>query len=191
MLKYAALAFTALAFSCFTIEVDDVVCSPKQCYTVKKFLGEGSFGKVYQIKDTKNKVYALKSSTTYYDGVDSFTKLLGDTKREYERGKLLNHINIIKSIEIFTIKPKKSKEVVNLILEFVDGHSLEDITEVTVPHEKNRLALHHFIEALLHAISLDLLHLDLHEGNVMLTKKHDIKVIDLASFFYNRRNYKV
>ncbi|MBA3237381.1 MAG: protein kinase [Parachlamydiaceae bacterium] len=183
MLKYVYALFICISFSCFAIEVDDKVCSPKQCYTVKKFLGSGSFGNVFQVKDSKNISYALKSSIMDYDGVDPFTKLLGDAKREYERGKMLNHANIIKPIEIFTIKSKKTKETVNLILEFVNGHSLYDVEENSVPHEKNRLALHNFIDAVSHGLSLDLLHLDLHEDNVMLTKNHDIKVIDLASFF--------
>lgn len=178
-----ATIFICITFSCFAnYQIGDIVCSPQNCYTIKKFLGQGAFGMVFQIADSKTENYALKSYTYTNDSDgDNFWDLLGNTEREYQRGKMLNHPNIVKSIEIF--KSGTDYEIANLILEFVDGQSVSNIEDNIVPYEKARIATHHFVEAMLHGISLNLLHLDLHSGNVMITQTQDIKVIDLASFF--------
>lgn len=185
MFKYIAAAFICLASTCYAhIEINDTICSPKHCYTVKKVLGEGAFGRVYKIEDKKGKFFALKtymSSST--DGGYSFWDLLGDTKREYQRGKTLNHPNIIKSIEYFTDNSDPYDEKANIVLQFVDGYPLWRIGYGSLSFNKVRTASHHFIDAMLHGVSLNLLHLDLHGGNVMFTKSQDVMVIDLASFF--------
>lgn len=179
MFKYIAAGLICLTFSCFAdLDIGERFCSPTKCYEIKKILGEGAFGRVFQIKcldDKKN--YALKVYTTTDSGGNDYWALLGASEREFQRGKMLKHPNIVKSIELFT------NDSTNLILEYVDGHTLSYMNSGSIPYAKSRSAAHQLIEALSHGVSVNLLHLDLHAGNVMLTKTYDTKVIDLASFF--------
>lgn len=184
MFKYIIAALICITSTCNAqLAIEDTICSPKHCYTVKAIMGEGAFGRVYKIQDTKGKVFALKTYLSSSDEGNSFWDLLGNTKREYQRGRTLNHPNIIKSFEYFTDNSDPYDEKANIVLQFVDGYPLWRVYGMSLSYGKIRNASHHFIDAMLHGLSLNLLHLDLHSGNVMITKAKDVMVIDLASFF--------
>lgn len=185
MFKYIIATLICVTSTCCAdLAIEDTICSPKQCYVVKEVMGQGAFGRVYKIQDPKGKIYALKTYlSSSEDGGNSFWDLLGNTKREYQRGRTLNHPNIIKSIEYFTDSSDPYDEKANIVLQFVDGYPLWQIYGHALQYNKVRAASHHFIDAMLHGLSVNLFHLDLHGGNIMFTKAQDVMVIDLASFF--------
>lgn len=160
------------------------ICSPTQCYKVIRELGQGAFGMVYAVENAGGEPYAIKCHKRFTDKDVFFSiSLFADAEREFERGQILNHPHIIKSFELFTSDSPLQKETTNLVLEYVDGNTLYKTQKNTLTGRESLEAVLHFLEALRYAFSLELMHFDLHEGNIMLNHDHDIKVIDLASFY--------
>lgn len=163
------------------ISLQSPICSVKDCYTIYELLGAGAFGTVYKIEDTKHKPLALKTYQYNKNHDNSWWGLLDDAEREFQRGQMLNHPNIVKSFDFFTHYDGNA-EMANIVLEFVKGKQIGQ-SEDTIPYMKIKIAARQFIDAVRHAVSHDLMHLDLHGGNVMLTDNNTLKIIDLASFF--------
>lgn len=160
----------------------DKICSSTECYTILKVLGEGVFGKVYAVQSSAGKCYAIKSYKSQKD-THLANHILGDAKREYMRGQLLNHANIVKTFDLFEERFPSDNHATYLVLELVEGKTIFGIPKRSL--ELNQ-ALHsslQLIDALRYALSQKLLHLDLHDNNIMLAHSSDAMVIDLASFY--------
>jgi len=156
------------------------IYSPHDCYTILEVLGEGAFGKVYAVENSEGAKFALKC---YKCDVFSFgTTLYNDSKREFQVGQLLNHPNIVKSVDFFNAFTKEGIETQNLILEYIKGETLYETAKNFLSREESFIALAQAHHALTYALSLNLMHLDLHAGNVMLTDESNLMIIDLASF---------
>lgn len=65
-------------------------------WTVTAFLGEGTFGRVYQVKDVDGKLYALKMLKVWAIPAKDRENLLKRFDREYETG-LLDSPYLVKS----------------------------------------------------------------------------------------------
>lgn len=197
MYNYLICLFILVASHCIAYEYEDsydyyyqepevnltTVCSTKECYTPIDLLGEGSFGKVYSVVDSQGTIYAMKS---YKDQSWDYIELLetfGSVEREYERGQLLNHPNIIRSYDFFKSDIENGEQNSNLVLQYVDGKPIYKVKHPELSKETAITASLELIDAMRYALSFDLLYLDLHEGNIMLDKNNKIMVIDLASFF--------
>lgn len=154
----------------------EIISSGSDEYEVTKVLGSGCFGKVYAVRNTQNKLFALKMIEQFDFSVDH---IYLSAQREYERGQMLKHSRIIKSYEFFAYEPKQSLCVV---LEYVDGQTLTRAPVGTFSKKKSSRTARQLIDGLKHAAVLQLYHLDLHSDNVMITKNGNVKIIDLASF---------
>lgn len=164
--------------------------SPTNTYIVIDKLGEGVFGEVYSVESENGEKFALKSykikkiqSYEIEDQGDAFIYALMDSKRELERGQLFNHPSIIKSYELFSTVDEDGVERNNLLLELVEGSILHNIKKKQLSKQASLNAVASLIDALRHALSLGLIHLDLHQGNLMINNDQEVKLIDLASFF--------
>jgi serine/threonine protein kinase len=76
------------------------ICSPTECYTITKELGNGAFGRVYAVEDSKGQKFALKTYMIEMEKVFEGHIFL-DLEREFSRGQMLDHPNIIRSYDFF------------------------------------------------------------------------------------------
>jgi serine/threonine protein kinase len=155
----------------------DTICSPRECYTVIKKLGEGAYGEVFAVENSQGEPLAIKCYKIHEDNVLAKNRYT-DVEREYSRGRVLDHPNIIKSYDLFSDQGTNY-----LVLELVDGKTLHKTRRGDIPRQESLEAAVHFCQAVNYALSLGFFHLDLHEGNAMFSHDSDIKIIDLASFF--------
>lgn len=105
-----------------------------------------------------------------------------NAEREFLRGQLLNHPHIVRSHVLFTTELENLK-LSNIVLDYIDGQTLFKIKKGQISDKNSLKAALQLVDALSYALTLNFLHLDLHEGNVMLDKDSQLMVIDLASFF--------
>lgn len=136
----------------------------------------------YSWSDSNYDSYGSSVNEHFFDWIG----LLNDPKREYERGRILDHPNIIKSYTLFFEKQASSKDVQYLVLQYVDGKTVGSTAFGSISEREAKVAAKHLIEGLQYALSLDYLHLDLHTGNLMFDKNKDIMIVDLASFFSDK-----
>ena len=187
--KIVSLVVLSFVISCVgyaspsTSEITpEKICNAKECYTVLKTLGEGAFGVVYEVKDSAGNLYAIKSYRKFEKDSPLANIPFADPLREYSRGQLFDHPNIIKSYNLFT-NNTLGQDTTYLVLQFVDGKIMQSIDKGRFSREEAYYLSLQFIEALRYALSLGFLHLDLHGGNIMVDQSNNIKIIDLASFF--------
>ncbi len=173
------LCFTAedkIKTCCYSI--GDIVHSSNNSYTILKKLGEGAFGEVYSVESSDGQQFALKTYKLL-----SWEHYLMDSEREFSIGQSLDHPNIIKSVDLFTSRFSPEFEVKNLILELVPGKILGRTKSSTLSVEVATENIIQLCKALKYAISLGLIYMDLHEGNIMIKEgSSDIMIIDIASF---------
>lgn len=155
----------------------ETINSPYESYTVIKKLGEGAYGEVYAVENSQGDKFAIKCYKIHEDTELALHHYM-DVDREYRRGRVLNHPNIIKSYDLFSDHGTNY-----LVLELVEGKTLHKTKRGDIPRQESLEAAVHFCEAVDYALSLGFFHLDLHEGNAMFSNEPDIKIIDLASFF--------
>ncbi|MBA2728998.1 MAG: protein kinase [Parachlamydiaceae bacterium] len=161
---------------------DQQICSPTECYTIVKKLGEGAFGEVFEVTDSQGNEFALKTYKSR-EGDWADGNIFSDPEREFLRGQELNHPYIIRSYDLFFHESPENIQTQNLILELVKGKTVSSTLKGTLPVDNAMMNAFQLCEALYHGITFDLIHFDLHDGNVMLTNEGEVKVIDLASFF--------
>ena len=183
------LVFTFCFFvNCIALELkagiaapapSDKIYSPTECYTILQILGEGAFGKVYAVEDSNGQKFALKWFKEQQD-VGIGWALLGDVEREFERGQIFDHPNIIRSHDLFH---DPSERNYYLVLDLVEGLTVWETPRKVLSIQESLNATIQLTDALKYTLSMDFLYLDLHNGNLMLDKTSDLMIIDLASFF--------
>lgn len=132
----------------------------------------------YQRGQTLNHSNIVKSVEFFYTGVDSGDFSTVTLHAEKAKDSPEVNVNAVAVPE----RPHANLEV-NLVLQYVRGAELNSIREKSIPHKDLSKAIVHFIQALDYAYKVGMLHLDLHGGNVLVSNKNDVMVIDLASFF--------
>lgn len=171
----------AAVYQSYLYPIGDKVHSQTECYTILKELGEGAFGRVYAVKNEDGKKFALKCHKQQHHEGDH---IFSDAEREYHRGQILNHPNIIKSFELFdSYVPMEGNVMSHLVLELVDGKTLGKWECHSLTRRQSLKAVSQFLKAIEYAFSLDLMHWDLHGENVMIDKNLNFRIIDLASFY--------
>ncbi len=158
------------------------ICSSNECYTIIKKLGEGAFGEVFEVENSEGEHFAIKS---YKYSSDSFMadSFYTDAERELLRGQTLNHPNIIKAYDLFESENNERGLTQNLVLQLVNGNTLYNTGRGSLSNETAIINALQLCDALNYALSLGLMHLDLHGNNVMINDNSEMMVIDLASFF--------
>ncbi len=141
-------------------------------YQILDTLGTGGFGSVYLAKDILiDKKVAIK--VPHKQGEDS-EKLL----REPRLLAALNHPHIVT-----VITAEKTNDIFYIVMEYVDGSSLEHYLRKHNPLPGN-LALEWFIqigEAIHYAHSKNIIHRDIRPANVLLSKSGVCKLADLGT----------
>lgn len=186
ILLFCLISFNNICFSNeqeFSLIESDRIYSPTECYTIIKQLGEGAFGKVYEVENTEGEKFALKSYKNITSDKDSFLDLFKDAKREFLRGQILDHPHIIKSYDLFNFDSPTDGLTTNLVLQFVPGNTILNTKRGTLSKEDVLAASAELCSALQYAWTFDYIYLDLHENNIMLSDQAQIMVVDLASFF--------
>jgi len=180
--KLIFLALFFISTQSYCTESDTIIHSPTRSYEVYEILGQGAFGKVFSAKDTIGNWYAIKMyhSPSSEHGGYGFWERLGDVQREFDRGQYLDHPHIIKSYEFFSVEEIDSTF---LVLEYINGNVIGEINKQSISIDDGLNAALQLVDGLKYAYSKEVLHLDLHEWNVMMNKENETKIIDLGSFF--------
>src|SRR5688572_16751552 len=146
MKKIYLFIFILCCSQCFSeVKPGDEISSSTNCYTVIEELGEGAFGKVYSVENSSGKRFALKSYKPFGTefSTSGWFNSLAEAKREFSIGQLLDHPNIIKSIEFF-----EEKQTHYLVLELVNGSELYKTPKKVFSEDEVRKSLKQFVNAL-------------------------------------------
>lgn len=153
-------------------------------YIIKERLGDGNFGITYKAEDTfsRNKFVAIKIPR-YYDQNSSderhmnFNKELNKvfTNEIKSLAPLLNHEEpyLVKFFESF-----HENDVPCIVMEFVEGKSLEKLVENrrALPEQDAIKYIKQVAEGLIFLHSKDLIHRDVHPGNILINEKKAILI---------------
>jgi serine/threonine protein kinase len=154
----------------------DSIVFPQESYTILKKIGRGSFGNVYQVADSKNCFFALKSFE--FDT----QSMLANAKHGFMMGQILNHPHIIKSFN-FLDRTHLPEPAAYLLLELVEGQDLENMSHLPFSKAEVTQLLLQFVDAMRYALSCGFLHMDMHGGNnVMIQPTGHLTIIDIESF---------
>jgi hypothetical protein len=157
---------------------EEVVYSLDECYVISKELGHGAFGVVYEVQDSQGNSFALKKHLPYgYSG--KIIRIYEDSYREFSIGQVLDHPNIIKSIDWFI----DELDFEYVLLELVNGENVHDVQKKSLTFEQSLKICLQLIDALEYSLNMGYIYLDMHSKNVMITDNFDMKIIDLSSFF--------
>ena len=144
-------------------------------YEIIDTIGTGGFGSVYLARDIMiDKKVAIKVPHKQGENVE---KLL----REPRLLAALNHPNIVS-----VITADKLNDVFYIVMEFVNGESLEQLLRRSGPPPVT-MALNWFMniaDALAYAHSKNILHRDIRPANILLSKEGHLKVADLGTSRY-------
>ena len=144
-------------------------------FSVQRLLGRGGFGHVFQAWDAKlSRNVAIKVFRHDPDDTRAFG---GELLFEARTAAQLRHPGIV---TVHAILPDEDGDEF-LVLEFVDGRSLEDLlrSRKLAPHEAAELMLA-VVEALEHSHSNGLVHRDLKPANILLDHGRRPRVTDFG-----------
>jgi len=148
-------------------------------YQIERVLGAGGMGVVYLIKHTAlKKQFALKALPAQLAAEASFVTRF---KNEATNLARLKHPHIVNVTDF-----GESQGKLYLVLEFVDGGSLEDWFEKNrvnargVPAADARRMIMQVLQGLRHAHEAGIIHRDLKPANVLLEKTGEAKIADFG-----------
>lgn len=146
-------------------------------YSAFKILGRGSFGLVYLATTSENKRVAVKSKL-YLNDFNLMNKSIQFFRGELEALFNMKHPNIIRLLGV----EFESNEVSSLILEYVEGETLDKyIHKHQALSEKSiKLFTRQIVEAVAHMHAKLVMHRDIKSSNVMVVNERWIKVIDFG-----------
>ena len=154
-------------------------------YATIETIGVGSYGEVYLVETVGDKKkFAMKVVKKYaMDKKDKFslrrTKsrgMIGDILREIAIMKTLNHVNIIKLVEVIDDPKQKNMYI---ILEYASGSSLESVLG-KVNLGKARRIFREIARGVGYLHSNGIIHRDLKPQNVLLDSFGTIKIADFG-----------
>lgn len=145
-------------------------------YRVLSALGTGAASEIYLVQDPKTKeIWALKH--VHKEGHKDL-RFLEQAEAEYEVASKLDHPNIRRIVRIIRQKSLLRLTAVILVMEFLDGVSLEKS-----PPEEFDEALAIFVqaaEALQHMHERGFVHADMKPNNILVCDHKTAKLIDLG-----------
>ena len=147
-----------------------------QSYEIIERLGVGGMGIVYKAKHLfRNEVVAIKSLSPQYAIDPEFRRRFINEASILHN---LDHKNIVRIIDFI-----EEPENLHLIMEFVDGRTLDKIigTEVgPIPYDKALPIFIQILEGVNYAHLKGVIHRDLKPSNIMVTKNNKIKITDFG-----------
>src|SRR6516164_4740763 len=155
-------------------------------YKVLERLGQGGMGSVYlcEHKLMRRRVAVKVLPTAKADDASSLERFY----REARAVAALDHPNIVRAYDI-----DQDADLHFLVMEHVDGSSLQEIVKKTGPMDVLR-ACHYIRQAALglqHAHdAAGLVHRDIKPGNILVDRNGIVKILDmgLARFFYDEED---
>jgi serine/threonine protein kinase len=149
-------------------------------YKVLERLGSGGMGSVYlcEHKLMRRRVAVKVLPTAKAADPSSLERFY----REARAVAALDHPNIVHAYDI-----DQDENLHFLVMEYVDGSSLQDIIKKTGPMDVMRAChyIHQALQGLEHAHAAGLVHRDIKPGNILVDRGGVVKVLDmgLARFF--------
>ncbi|MCS6792781.1 MAG: serine/threonine protein kinase [Oscillatoriaceae bacterium SKW80] len=151
-------------------------------YRVKHLLGEGGFGKTFEIADEQDNRLVLKILT------DTNPKAISLFKREAQVLSRLEHPGIprVETDGYFTYTPRDSKEPLHcLVMEKIEGSNLEDWLAKRnyqpISESQARIWLKQLVEILHQVHQQQYFHRDIKPSNIMLRQDGQLVLIDFGS----------
>lgn len=148
-------------------------------YRIERVLGKGGMGVVYLVQHTALKKYfALKALPA---GLAQEPSFVSRFKREAEMLARLKHGHIVNVTDF-----GENQGRLYLVLEYVDGGSLEDWFDRTrrpgsgAPAGEVKRMLEQMLQGLAHAHENGVIHRDLKPANVLLEKSGEAKISDFG-----------
>jgi len=141
-------------------------------YQILRSLGSGGFGTVYLAKDTwLNIEVALK--VPHKQSTELF-KLLKEPRLQ----AALNHPNIVRMITA-----EKEKKVFFMVMEYVEGNTLEKILEdkKVLDFEVATDYIVQIADGVGHAHANKIIHRDLRPSNIIISRKNAVKITDFGT----------
>ncbi|MGB5174062.1 MAG: serine/threonine-protein kinase, partial [Thermoanaerobaculia bacterium] len=154
--------------------IDRIIGRQISQYRVIEKIGEGGMGVVYEADDTLlRRPVVLKflppEHQTSQERIDRFL-------REARSASTLNHPNIVTMHNVV-----QEDSMICLVLEFVDGSALDEITSRTgLPVDEVLAYAVQITDALAAAHEAGIVHRDIKPGNVMVLPSGTIKVLDFG-----------
>ena len=149
-------------------------------------LGRGSEAEVREVLDMKTlerkavKVFEFNEPSSFYSTRERQLQVLEEVKIL----RRLNHINVIKSDNIFKIKADNLTTQVFVVMEYCPA-SLEEIRMVSPGQKLPVPAAHSFFKQLIHGIdflhSKRIVHGDIKPHNLLVSNNNVIKIADFGS----------
>jgi len=142
-------------------------------YQVVSVIGEGGMGKIYKAIDKRTKkVIVMKQLMIAEKEI-----LIKRFKREADIMLSLNHKNIVTVYDYL-----KKGSSYHIIMEFVDGISLEDLIRKKVKIEPVRalLIFNEICKGLKYAHDRQIIHRDIKPNNVLISKTGVVKLVDFG-----------
>lgn len=148
-------------------------------YRAFKQLGEGGYGKTYEVLDSKDQYYVLKILVKLDD------KSIELFKQEIDTLKKLNHSGIPKYHDHFILTLNNSEEQYPcVVMEKIEGSNLEEWMEKQKRqpiNEKRALEWLYQLALILHEINKNsFFHRDIKPSNIMLNNKGNLVLVDFG-----------
>jgi eukaryotic-like serine/threonine-protein kinase len=144
-------------------------------YRIEGEVGRGGMGRVYRATDTLlGRTVAVKVLDPDHASDPSFVDRF---RREARAAARLNHPNVV------SVYDTGSDDGVHfIVMEFVEGRTLAEVLaqEGPLPAERAADVAKHVADALSFAHAEGLVHRDIKPGNVMITPRGEVKVMDFG-----------
>lgn len=144
-------------------------------YELESLLGKGNYGEVWKARDKSlDRIVAIK---LLHAGIKDFSQL----KSEGRALSALMHKNIVIVHDLGS-----DKENGWLVTELIDGESLQEslsrliLDNQWLPIERAVIIVERCLEALVYAHGKNRVHGDIKPGNILLTKKGEVKLSDFG-----------
>ncbi len=143
-------------------------------YRIEGWLGSGGMGEVYLAEDTKlDRKVAIKFLPTYLEEDEFAKKRL---IREAKAAAQLDHPNICAVYEV-----KEEANLNFIVMQYVAGGTLDDRIKSQALQLSEALDICiQVVEALAEAHSSGIIHRDIKPGNIMITSRGQVKVLDFG-----------
>ncbi len=144
-------------------------------FEITELISRSGMACIFKARDHEtNQVVAVKVPLMQFESdVATFTRF----QREEEIGRQLDHHYILK-----IISPARTKSRPYLVMEFLDGRTLDKVMEETKPLPEKQAAqiASRVCEALEHMHAKGIVHRDLKPQNIMVCKDGSIRIIDFG-----------
>lgn len=144
-------------------------------FHINERIGEGGMGTVYKATDLHlNRTVAIKMLHPFLvNNPDSFKRF----RNEAQLSARISHPNVA---TLFNFKD--SDDTHFIVMEFVDGQALDDVLKLQgrLPENEAAKIMLQVLEGLGAAHELGIMHRDLKPGNIMITKRGFVKLMDFG-----------